>query len=53
VRTRYRRWVTPWFDWLFVSRAEMRSVLRGTGWHMADVLGTVPGDPYVAVLDRR
>jgi SAM-dependent methyltransferase len=53
VRTRYRRWVTPWFDWLFVSRAEMRSVVRGTGWHTADVLGTVPGDPYVAVLEKR
>jgi len=53
VRTRYRRWVTPWFEWLFVSRAEMRALVRDTGWHMVDVLGSTPGEPYVAVLRAR
>ena len=53
VRTRYRRWVTPWFEWLFVSRSEMRAVVRDTGWHMVDVFGSTPGEPYVAVLRAR
>jgi hypothetical protein len=52
LRVRYRRWVTPWFAWLFVSRAEMRSLLAGTGWHQARIVGTVPAEPYVAVLER-
>jgi SAM-dependent methyltransferase len=52
LRVRYRRWVTPWFAWLFVSRAEMRSLLAGTGWHQARIMGTVPAEPYVAVLER-
>ncbi|HUY21239.1 MAG TPA: class I SAM-dependent methyltransferase [Acidimicrobiales bacterium] len=52
LRVRYRRWETPWFAWLFVSRADMRSLLRGTGWHQADVLGGAPSEPYVAVLEK-
>ena len=52
LRVRYRRWVTPWFAWLFVSRADMRSLLVGTGWRQAAVLGTGPAEPYVAVLER-
>ncbi|HTZ08274.1 MAG TPA: class I SAM-dependent methyltransferase [Acidimicrobiales bacterium] len=52
VRTVYQRWATPWFDWLFVSRRDMRAVLAGTGWHQHRVLGTTPVEPYVAVLER-
>jgi len=52
VRTIYQRWATPWFEWLFVSRREMRTVLQGTGWHQARIVGTTPGEPYVAVLEK-
>jgi len=52
LRVRYRRSVSPWFEWLFVSRREMRSILRGTGWYQSRVLGGPPSEPYVAVLEK-
>jgi SAM-dependent methyltransferase len=52
LRIRYRRSVSPWFDWLFVSRREMRTLLRGTGWHQSRILGGPPSEPYVAVLEK-
>jgi hypothetical protein len=52
LRVRYRSSATPWFPWLFVSRGEMRLLLRGTGWHQARILGPSPSDPYVAVLEK-
>jgi len=52
LRVRYRDCATPWFDWLFVSRSEMRALLEGTGWHQARILGTTNGDPYVGVLEK-
>jgi len=52
LRVRYRTWATPWFSWLFVSRNEMRSLLRGTGWHQHRILGATPSDPYVAILEK-
>jgi SAM-dependent methyltransferase len=50
LRVRYHDSATDWFWWLFVSRREMRSLLRGTGWRQGPVLGSSPQDPYVAVL---
>jgi len=52
LRVRYRDWATPWFRWLFVSRAEMRMLLRGTGWHQSRILGTAPLEPYVSILEK-
>lgn len=53
LRVRYREWATPWFEWLFVSRHEMRSLLRGTGWKHLRTLGDDPGEPYVGVWEKR
>ena len=52
MRIRYRDDVGPWFSWLFVSRAEMKMLLRGTGWHQSRILGGGPSEPYVAVLEK-
>jgi SAM-dependent methyltransferase len=52
MRIRYRGQAGPWFTWAFVSRGEMKSLLRGTGWHQAQILGESPADPYVAVLEK-
>ncbi len=49
LRVRHGGLVTPWFDYLFVSLAELRELVRGTGWQVADVLES--DEPvYVAVL---
>ena len=52
LRVHYRRWTGPWFGWLFVSPAQMRKLLRGTGWRPMRLEEGDRGDPYVAVLER-
>jgi SAM-dependent methyltransferase len=52
LRVHYGDRTSPWFSWLFVSRREMKGLLRGTGWHQDRILGAGPGDPYVAVLEK-
>ena len=52
LRFRYGGFTSPSFDWLFVSRNEMRTILRGTGWHQGRILGARSSDPYVAVLEK-
>ncbi|MGH3733742.1 MAG: class I SAM-dependent methyltransferase [Acidimicrobiales bacterium] len=51
-RYRYGDAIGAWFTWLFVGRAEMAEILRGTGWHQSRVFGTKIGEPYVAVLAK-
>jgi len=50
LRLRYRRYSTPWFEWLFLSSAEMGRLLEGTDWRIARLLS---GDgSYVAILEK-
>jgi SAM-dependent methyltransferase len=32
LRVRYSKYASPWFDYLLVSKDEMRDILEGTGW---------------------
>ena len=41
-----------WFDWLFVSRDEMRKIVAGTGWAVRKFIEP-EGDQYVSVLEKR
>jgi SAM-dependent methyltransferase len=52
IRSQYRGLVGAWSNWLFVSRNEMRVLLRGTGWHQSNILGGLPSASYVAVLEK-
>jgi SAM-dependent methyltransferase len=51
VRVRHRELATPWFDYLLCSPDELREVLRGTGWQLADLDDSEPSR-YTAVLSR-
>ncbi len=51
IRTRYRTYATPWFDYLLVSQDEMRSILAGTGWHVDRFIDS-KGSHYVAVITK-
>jgi SAM-dependent methyltransferase len=50
MRIRYRACATPWFDWLFASRAEVESIVEDTGWRLAK--GQSHSALFTAVLDR-
>ena len=38
IRLRHKKTIGQWFDYLLVSRAEMKGILRGTGWRVAQIL---------------
>jgi hypothetical protein len=51
LRIRYRQYRTPWFDYLLVSKKEMRRIVSGTGWHIDRFIDS--GDTiYVGVLKK-
>ena len=53
IRSRYRKIIGPWFDYLMVSKPEMESILDGTGWRVARYLDR-PDRPaiYMAVIEK-
>ncbi|MFW5786021.1 MAG: class I SAM-dependent methyltransferase [bacterium] len=51
IRIRFRRIIGPWFDYLLVSRDEMRDLLAGTGWHLERVIEG-PGGAFVAIIGK-
>ncbi len=51
-RIRYRGYATPWADFLLVSRAEIRSLVRDTGWRVRRFVDA-PNEPlFVAILEK-
>lgn len=52
LRFHYESFVGSWFDWIYVSRRDLRNVVRGTGWRPRLILGDELSAPYVAVLER-
>jgi len=51
MRVRYKQFRTPWFDYLFVSLAELEEIVTGTGWVIAEIIRE-SGPGYVAVLSK-
>ncbi|KPL00952.1 MAG: hypothetical protein AMJ91_02420 [candidate division Zixibacteria bacterium SM23_73_3] len=40
LRVRYKKYATPWFDYLLVSENEMQNILDGTGWRVKRFFGS-------------
>ena len=51
MRVRYRCMISPWFDYLLVSKGEMRELLKGTGWWVTKFLETDAWS-YVAIIEK-
>ena len=34
LQVHYREYTTQWFDYLFISKAEMEDILNGTAWRV-------------------
>jgi hypothetical protein len=49
IRVRYQQYVSPWFDYVLVSPAEMALIVRGTGWRVARYIRG-RGGSYHAIL---
>jgi hypothetical protein len=51
LRIRYKKHATPWFDYLLVSREEMKNVLNDTGWCVRRFIDS-EGPVYTAVIEK-
>ena len=52
LRIRYKKYTTPWIDYLMVSKEEMEKILDGTDWQVSRYIDT-SGPVYVAVIDKK
>jgi SAM-dependent methyltransferase len=51
IRIRYKKHATPWFDYLLVSKDEMKQILKDTGWSVRRFIDT-EGPVYTAVIEK-
>lgn len=51
IRVRYQTYIGRWFDYLKVSREEMRNVVEGTGWRVTRFIPET-GTVYVGVIEK-
>jgi hypothetical protein len=51
LRLRHAKVIGEWFDYLFVSQAEMRKILAGTGWRIVQ-FDSDGGPLYTAVIAK-
>jgi len=52
IRIRYMKYLGKWFDYLIVSREEMRGILKGTGWKVKKFIDS-SSSPYVAIIQKQ
>jgi SAM-dependent methyltransferase len=52
MRARYKRLVTPWFDYLMVSPQEMEALVDGTGWRVANRYPIDRSRLYTYIIER-
>lgn len=52
LRVRYRKYVTPWFDYLQVSKQELVDILDGTAWKVAAYIDSAR-PLYTAIIDKQ
>lgn len=53
MRVRYLTYATPWFDYLLVSKPEMVSILRGTGWRVSRFIASKKNPAYIAIIEKQ
>jgi SAM-dependent methyltransferase len=51
IRNRFRKYVGRWFDYLMVSKEEMREILKGTGWKSRRFINS-RNSRYLAIIQR-
>ena len=51
VRIRFENYVSKWFDWLKVSKREMKEILNGTNWQVKEFIDSEDLQ-YVAIIEK-
>ena len=52
LRGRYKRYATPWFDYLMVSPEEMATLVDGTGWRVTNRYPPAGARLYTYIIER-
>ena len=52
MRVRYKKYATPWFDYLLVSQKEMTGIVEGTGWKISKFIESKDRPQYIAVIEK-
>lgn len=55
MRVRFMQYSTPWYDYLIVSKSEMKDILNGTGWKVKrfiDASGFKQNGEYIAIITK-
>jgi len=53
IRIRFRNYISDWFDYLLVSKKEMRDILHGTGWKIREFVDSEKFKLYIAVIEKQ
>ena len=51
IRIRFRKCVGRWFDYLIVSKKEMKEILKGTGWKIKEFIDS-DDSLYIATIEK-
>ncbi len=51
LRVRYKKYATPWFDYLLVSKEEMENIFDGTDWRVSRFIDS-DGPIYIVIIDK-
>ena len=52
IRVRYKKYATPWFDYMMVSPAELTKIVDGTGWFLERIIAVADSPIYFAVIEK-
>lgn len=51
LRIRFEKFTSDWFDYLLVSKKEMREILKGTGWRVKKFIDSKKAQ-YIAIIEK-
>jgi SAM-dependent methyltransferase len=51
IRVRFRKHVGRWFDYLMVSKEEMKEILKGTGWKTKEFVDSEDSE-YIVIIEK-
>ena len=51
IRVRYKKYATPYFDYLMVSKEEMKKILKDTGWKIKKFISEKDA-MYIAIIEK-
>jgi len=52
IRIRFQKYATKWFDYLLVSKEEMKQILEGTGWKVKQFIESENTPNYIAIIEK-